>query len=124
MPIRHRTFGRMFIGIAAVVVLLVATTVAHAWTRYRYLSGYTCNGCTFTGSTSGFLDREYNSAYFFCCYWRVRYYDTNYNITWQNDSFTSPTSIGQTTGPRLAWCSMLDPDPYYPTAFNCDTTVP
>jgi hypothetical protein len=79
------------------------------------------------GIADTWLDRQYNKAYRNITYpgeaWKVRYFDASWNVTWQNVTNTSPTSIGQTTGPRRPDCNQLETGSWM-IAYNCDTTVP
>ena len=118
---------------ACLLFIIIPPSLAYGFTRNRYLDGTAYgSGIAWEGWTSGFLDRQYNAVYRspdYCHAWRVRYYRNEGGglgtITWQHDSQCSPTSIGQTTGPRRAYCRELE----FTTGladyvFNCDTTVP
>lgn len=123
-PARRRSRRGRIIVVSVLVLALLAPAVAQGWTLRRYLSGQTTAGATIDAITDSALSREYNSAYHSTSDgWRVRYYDTSNNITWQVESYSSPTSQGQTTGSRYAYCQLLDPNTSN-TAYNCDTTVP
>jgi hypothetical protein len=117
--------------VATVLFFVIPPMLAFGWTRYRYSQGTVYPGVLprVTAWTSGYTDRQYNSAYRspdVCEAWRVRYYDSAGHITWQQDKECSPTTIGLTTGPRRAYCEQIytgtDPNKAY--AYNCDTTVP
>jgi len=111
--------------IASALLFIIPPIAAYGWTRYRYLS----DGFDFpneVGWTSGWLQREYNSAYHQTTEgWEVRYYNTSDQITANAFSWSSPTSLGATTGDRRAWCSFETlTGAWQSGAANCDTTVP
>jgi hypothetical protein len=117
--------------IATVLFFVIPPVLAYGWTRSRYSQGTVYPGVLprVTAWTSGYADRQYNSAYRspdVCEAWRVRYYDSAGHITWQRDQECSPTTITLTIGPRRAYCEQIytgtDPNKAY--AYNCDTTVP
>jgi hypothetical protein len=117
--------------IASVLFSVIPPILAFGWTRYRYQYGTVYPGVLprVTAWTSGYANRQYNEVYRspdVCERWRVRYYDSAGNITWEKATDCSPTGIGLTTGPRRAYCEQIytgtDPNKAY--AFNCDTTVP
>jgi hypothetical protein len=116
--------------IATLLFLAIPPMLAYGWTRYRYSYGTVYPGVLprVMQWTSGYANRQYNEVYRspdVCERWRVRYYDSAGNITWEKATDCSPTGIGLTTGPRRAYCEQI----YTGTsqkayAYNCDTTVP
>ena len=123
--------SKRMVLIATVLLFVIPPMLAYAWTRYRYSQGTVYPGVLprVTAWTGGYADRQYNTVYRspdVCEKWRVRYYDSAGNITWEKATDCSPTGIGLTTGPRRAYCEQIytgtDPNKAY--AFNCDTTVP
>ena len=117
------------VALTCLLFFTVPPMLAYGWTLRRYASETTYPNTMplVEASTDAYLDREYNRAYRdpdMGFSWRVRYTDSNGNITWQAESATSPTSIGQTTGPRKAWCFELERNYLTSVAYNCDTTVP
>jgi hypothetical protein len=116
--------------VVCVLFLVLPPALAHAWTRYRYASGYTGWCCGYVvAQTSGYTDRQYNAAYRAdpTCdggQWTVRYYDSVGNITWQARTLCSPTQIGLTTGPRRSYCDEYTKKSLGSYAYNCDTTIP
>ena len=115
--------------VVSMLFVVIPRTVAYGWKRYRYSEGPTGSGppaALVNDSTSGYLDREYNRAYRsydYCLTWRVRYYKEGQEApTWVHESACSPTSIGNTIGPRRANCQELEYGYLY--NYNCDTTVP
>lgn len=125
---QSRRIGWRVVFTTCFLFLMIPPAVAYAYTNYRYGSGTALtDGVYEQHQTSGFLNRQYNHAYRndpACRAWRVRYYSDETNITWQNDSDCSPTSIGLTTGPRRSWCRELDDGFWANYAYNCDTTIP
>lgn len=113
--------------LAAVVLLLLLLppVVAHAYTRYRYGSG-SSSSLNSGSDLQSWLNRAYNHAYHDSGqYWVVRYWDGEGNLTWQNGSWGSPVSIGQTIGGRAPQC-FIDAHDFSTNwgAWNCDTTTP
>lgn len=116
--------GRKLFLLVLVLLVLVPPSAAYAFTRYRYLSGTSQQGVNVAGTTDCCLDRVYNNAYHSDVdKWYVDYRDGGDNLTWLVESYTTPTSQGQTTGPRKSQCGTRIPNSSG-IAYNCDTTVP
>ncbi|MEJ7792431.1 MAG: hypothetical protein WKF65_10725 [Gaiellaceae bacterium] len=111
--------------IASILMFLLSTAIASAYTRYRYAQGTTYNFVHEGGATDGYLNRAYNKVYHpTSSRWDAKYYDSDGNLTWLERSYLSPVEQGQTIGPRRAECNDYDATSGDGNPFNCDTTVP
>jgi hypothetical protein len=119
--------------LACLLFVLLPPALAYGWTRYRYASGTVSGDVEWSlmGSTSGFLNREYNNVYRAegcnSGWWRSEYRKSPGNfsdITSANETNCSPTSIGATTGPRQALCYKTSISIANTVTYNCDTTIP